>query len=125
MLEGNPIDEVIVAEWDVGEQRLLDLVEEAHRAGARVRIAPKTTALLIHRAEYLPGQGVPLFELRPPTFTGVDWAMKRAFDVVVSVAVIVIGFPVWLVIAAGIKLGSSGPVFYRDRRVGWTSASSR
>jgi exopolysaccharide biosynthesis polyprenyl glycosylphosphotransferase len=118
VLESNPIDEVIVAEWDVGEQRLLDLVEEAHRAGARVRIAPKTTALLIHRAEYLPGQGVPLFELRPPTFTGVDWAMKRLFDVAVSVFVIVVGLPVWLVIAAGIKLGSSGPVFYRDRRVG-------
>ena len=32
---------------------------------------PKTTALLVHRAEYVAGQGVPLFELRPPTFTGV------------------------------------------------------
>jgi exopolysaccharide biosynthesis polyprenyl glycosylphosphotransferase len=118
VLDSRPIDEVIVAEWDVGEQRLLELVEQAHRHGARVRIAPKTTALLVHRAEYVAGQGVPLFELRPATFTGVDWAAKRLFDVTVSVAVIVIGLPLWAIVAVGIKLGSRGPVFYRDRRIG-------
>ncbi len=37
--------------------------------------------LLTQRAEYVPGQGVPLFELRPPVFAGLDWMMKRAFDV--------------------------------------------
>src|SRR4029077_14048549 len=110
--------EVIFAEWDVGEQPLLDLVEEAHKHGARVRVVPKTTALLVHSAEYVPGQGARLFELRPPTFTGVDWVVKRMFDVSVSVIVIVIGLPLWLIVAAGIKLGSRGPVFYRDRRVG-------
>ncbi len=61
---------------------------------------------------------MPLFELRPATFTGVDWAVKRLFDIAVSVAVIVIGLPLWAVVAAGIKLGSRGPVFYRDRRIG-------
>jgi exopolysaccharide biosynthesis polyprenyl glycosylphosphotransferase len=118
VLASRPIDEVIVAEWDVGEQRLLELVEQAHRHGARVRVAPRTTALLVHRAEYVAGQGVPLFELRPATFTGVDWAAKRLFDVTVSVAVIVLGLPLWAIVAAGIKLGSRGPVFYRDRRIG-------
>ena len=45
-----------------------------HGARAKVRIAPKTTELLTQRAEYVPGQGVPLFELRPPTFAGTDFA---------------------------------------------------
>ena len=61
---------------------------------------------------------MPLFELRPPAFAGADWAVKRAFDVVVSAAVVVIGLPLWLLIAAAIKLTSPGPVFYRDRRIG-------
>ena len=38
------------------------------------RLAPSTTELLVHEGEYVPGQGVPLFELRPPLLTGVDWA---------------------------------------------------
>jgi exopolysaccharide biosynthesis polyprenyl glycosylphosphotransferase len=118
VLEAQPIDEVIVAEWDVGERRLLELVEQAHRRGARVRIAPKTTALLVQRAEYVAGQGVPLFELRPPVFTGFDWALKRGFDLVVSALVVVLGSPLWVLIAVAIRLTSKGPVFFRDTRVG-------
>jgi lipopolysaccharide/colanic/teichoic acid biosynthesis glycosyltransferase len=61
---------------------------------------------------------VPLFELHPPIFGGTQWAVKRAFDVVVGALIVVIGLPIWLVIAAAIKLGSRGPVFYTDRRIG-------
>jgi exopolysaccharide biosynthesis polyprenyl glycosylphosphotransferase len=111
-------DELIVSGVDLREQELLDLVERAHSWGVKVRIAPTTTELLTQRAEYVAGQGVPLFELRPPVFAGVDWVIKRAFDVVVSAALIVIAAPVWAVIALFVKLDSSGPIFYRDRRVG-------
>ncbi|MHB8642904.1 MAG: exopolysaccharide biosynthesis polyprenyl glycosylphosphotransferase, partial [Gaiellaceae bacterium] len=112
------LDELIVTDSDFDEQELLRLVDEAHRSGVKVRVAPKTTELLTQRAEYVPGQGVPLFELRPPAFAGADWALKRTFDLAVSAVVVVLGLPLWLVIAAAIKLESRGPVFYRDRRVG-------
>ena len=67
---------------------MLEIVETAHRAGVKVRIAPKTTDLLLQRGEYVPGQGMPLFELRPPVFAGTDWVVKRAFDLVVSSVVV-------------------------------------
>jgi exopolysaccharide biosynthesis polyprenyl glycosylphosphotransferase len=111
-------DEVIISGSDLGEEDLLDLVEEAHRWGVKVRIAPTTADLLTQRAEYVPGQGVPLFELRPPVFAGLDWAVKRGFDLVVSFGLIILAVPVWAVIALAVKLDSPGPIFYRDRRVG-------
>jgi exopolysaccharide biosynthesis polyprenyl glycosylphosphotransferase len=111
-------DEVIVSGADLGEERLLELVQEAHRWGVKVRIAPTTTELLTQRAEYVAGQGVPLFELRPPVLAGLDWVAKRAFDILVSGAIVVVAAPFWLLVALAIKLDSSGPVFYRDRRVG-------
>jgi exopolysaccharide biosynthesis polyprenyl glycosylphosphotransferase len=111
-------DEIVLNEGSMSEERLLDLVETAHRAGVRVRIAPTTTELLLQRAHYVPGQGAPLFELRPPVLAGSDWAVKKAFDVVVSLLVLLVGMPLWLLIALAIKLDSRGPVFYRDRRVG-------
>ncbi len=83
-----------------------------------MRVAPKTTELLTQHAEYVPGQGMPLFELRPPVLVGLDWAVKRAFDILVSLVVLVVGLPLWLAIAAAIKLTSRGPVLYSDRRVG-------
>jgi exopolysaccharide biosynthesis polyprenyl glycosylphosphotransferase len=109
---------VILNEGDFDEAAVLEIVETAHRAGVRVRIAPKTTDLLIERGEYVPGQGMPLFELRPPVLAGTDWALKRAFDLAVSAIVVVAGIPLWLLIAVAIKLDSRGPILYRDRRIG-------
>ena len=118
VLDSQRVDELIVADSDLDERQLLEMVEQAHRRGVKVRVAPKTTQLLTQRVDYVPGQGVPLFELRPPAFAGVDWAVKRTFDLVVSAAVLVLALPLWLVIALAIKLDSRGPVLYRDRRVG-------
>ena len=111
-------DEVILTEQDLPEETVLAAVEAAHRAGVKVRLAPSTTDLLVHEGEYVPGQGVPLFELRPPVLTGADWTLKRSFDLVVSAVVLVLGTPLWLLLAAAIKLDSRGPVLYVDRRVG-------
>jgi lipopolysaccharide/colanic/teichoic acid biosynthesis glycosyltransferase len=44
--------------------------------------------------------------------------IKRAFDVIVSLLVIVIALPLWLAVAIAIKLDSLGPVFYRGPRIG-------
>jgi exopolysaccharide biosynthesis polyprenyl glycosylphosphotransferase len=118
ILAEHEVDELIVTDSDFAERDLLEMVEQAHRSGVKVRVAPKTTELLTQRAEYVPGQGPPLFELRPPVFAGADWAVKRAFDLVVASAVLVLGSPLWLAIAAAIKLTSRGPVFFSDRRVG-------
>ena len=117
-LAATTVDELIVADAGLDEQELLELVEAAHRRGVKVRVAPRTTELLVERGEYVPGQAVPLFELRPPAFAGTDWAVKRAFDLAVSALVVVLGLPVWLLIAALIKLDSRGPVIYTDPRVG-------
>ena len=111
-------DEVILSEAHFNERTVLEIVEQAHRRGIKVRLAPDTTELLVQRGEYVPGQGAPLFELRPPVLTGWDWAVKRMFDILVSVLVSVLLLPLWLVIALAIKLGSRGPVFFVDRRIG-------
>ena len=118
VLDSRRVDELILTESDFDERQLLEIVDQAHRRGVKVRVAPKTTELLTHKAEYVPGQGVPLFELRPPVFAGADWVIKRTFDIVVSGAVLIVGLPVWLAIAASIRITSPGPVLYRDRRVG-------
>ena len=74
----------------------MEIVEQAHRQGIKVRLAPDTTELLVQRGEYVPGHGAPLFELRPPVLTGWDWAVKRTFDIAVSVLVAVLLLPLWL-----------------------------
>jgi exopolysaccharide biosynthesis polyprenyl glycosylphosphotransferase len=118
VLATNQADELIVTDSDFSDRELIEIVEQAHRRGVKVRVAPRATELLIERrGEYVPGQ-VPLFELRPPVFVGADWLVKRGFDLFVSVLVAIVGFPLWAFIALAIKLDSPGPVFYRDSRIG-------
>jgi exopolysaccharide biosynthesis polyprenyl glycosylphosphotransferase len=118
VLAAEPLDELIVADAGLSEVRLLEIVDAAHRRGVKVRIAPRATELLIERGEYVPGQGVPLFEVRPPIFAGADWVTKRVFDLVVAVLIVLVMSPFWLLIALAIKLTSRGPVFFADERIG-------
>jgi exopolysaccharide biosynthesis polyprenyl glycosylphosphotransferase len=118
VLDETRVDELIVTDSGFSERQLVEIVSDAHRRGVRVRIAPKATELLTQRAQFVPGQGVPLFELHPPAFIGIDWVVKRGFDLFVSVLVLVVGLPLWLAIAAAVKLTSRGPIFYRDVRIG-------
>jgi exopolysaccharide biosynthesis polyprenyl glycosylphosphotransferase len=119
VLAADQVDELIVTDSDFSDRELIEIVEQAHRRGVKVRVAPRATELLIERrGEYVPGQGMPLFELRPPVFVGADWLVKRGFDLAVSTLVAILGLPFWALIALAIKLDSPGPVFYRDRRIG-------
>src|SRR4029077_2331237 len=112
------IDEVIIADADFPQQRAVELVDVCHNQGVRVRIAPSTMELLVHRAEFVPGQSVPLFELKPPVFEGFDYALKRSFDLVGSLLITLLISPVLLACAVAIKLTSRGPVIYRSMRPG-------
>ena len=44
--------------------------------------------------------------------------IKRSFDIMASGTLLVLGFPVMLLAALAIKLGSPGPIIYRQERVG-------
>jgi len=85
VLDDHEVDELIVNGADVREQQLVDLVERAHQRGVQVRVAPTTADILRHRAEYVPGQAVPLFELRPPVFAGFDYDVCKGCELCAEV----------------------------------------
>jgi exopolysaccharide biosynthesis polyprenyl glycosylphosphotransferase len=112
------IDEVIIADPDFPQEYALDLVDRCHQRGVAVHVVPSTMEILIGRAEFVPGESVPLFTLRPPVFEGVEFALKRTFDLVLSVIMLIVLSPVLLVIAIAVKLTSRGPVIYHSIRPG-------
>ncbi len=111
-------EEVIIADPDFPQDRAVELVDLCHQRGVTVQVAPSTMEILIDRAEFAPGHTVPLFTLRAPVFEGVDYALKRTFDLVVSVVTLIVLSPLFLAIAVAIKLSSRGPVIYRSVRPG-------
>jgi exopolysaccharide biosynthesis polyprenyl glycosylphosphotransferase len=118
VLQTHRVDEVVIADPDFPQQQAVELVDQCHQRGVRVRIAPSTMEILVHRAEFVPGQSVPLFELKPPVFEGVDFLLKRTFDVVGATLLMIVLSPVLIAIALAIKITSRGPAFYASIRPG-------
>ncbi len=118
VLAAERIDEVIIADPDFPQVEAVELVDRCHRRGVRVRIAPSTMEILIQRAEFVPGQSVPLFELGPPVFEGIDFALKRTFDLVGAALLLIVLSPLLLAIVIAVRLTSRGPIVFHSIRRG-------
>ncbi len=112
------VDEVLIADPAFPQEQAVELVDRCHRRGIRVRVAPSTMEILMDRVEFVPGQSLPLFELKPPVFEGVDFVIKRAFDIVGAALLLLLLSPVLLAIALAIKLHSHGPMLFHSMRPG-------
>ncbi|HUB73686.1 MAG TPA: sugar transferase [Solirubrobacteraceae bacterium] len=112
------VDEVIIADPEFPQDDAVELVDQCHRRGVRVRLAPSTMEILVHRAEFIPGQSVPLFELGPPVFEGIDFALKRTFDIVGATLLLILLSPLLLAITIAVRVSSRGPVLFHSMRRG-------
>ncbi len=56
--------------------------------------------------------------LRLPAWPDYPGTIKRVLDVLFSLIILCLAAPLFLLIAAGIKLHSPGPVFFRQKRIG-------
>jgi exopolysaccharide biosynthesis polyprenyl glycosylphosphotransferase len=118
VLAEHRIQEVVIADPDFPQEDAVELVDQCHRRGVEVHVAPSTMEILIQRAEFVPGQSVPLFTLKPPVFEGVDFAVKRSFDAVGATLLLLVLSPLLLALALAVKLTSRGPILYRSARPG-------
>jgi exopolysaccharide biosynthesis polyprenyl glycosylphosphotransferase len=112
------VDEVLIADPAFPQDQAVELVDRCHQHGKRIRVAPSTMEILMDRVEFVPGQSLPLFELKPPVFEGVDFVIKRTFDLVGATLLIALLSPLLALMALAIKLDSRGPVLFRSPRPG-------
>lgn len=118
IIERESIDEVIIADPAFPDREAIELVDSCHERGVRVRVAPSTMEILAKRADFVPGQTLPLFELRSPVFEGFDYIVKRSFDLAGAALLLMVLSPLLALSAAAVKVSSRGPVFYRSWRPG-------
>jgi exopolysaccharide biosynthesis polyprenyl glycosylphosphotransferase len=112
------IDEVLITDPDFPQSEAVELVDRCHRQGVRVRVAPSTMEILMERVEFVPGQALPLFELKPPVFEGIDFVIKRLFDLVGALLLLIVLSPLLLLTALAIRLNSRGPALFHSTRPG-------
>jgi exopolysaccharide biosynthesis polyprenyl glycosylphosphotransferase len=93
----------------------------AERIGERnvdVQFVPDMQRLHVTRMRLREIAGIPFISVRDKGLTGMDRIIKRAFDLVVTVPLLVLLSPVLLGIALLVRISSPGPVLYRQSRLG-------
>ena len=81
-------------------------------------LAPAITDVAGPRITTRPIAGLPLLCVEKPQFTGPRRVIKEAIDRVAASVGLVLLLPLLVAVAGAVKLTSSGPVLYRQERVG-------
>ena len=119
------IEEVIITDSDFPQKRAVGLIDVCHARGVRVRVVPSTIEVLTGGAALVPGDAVPLLDVRPPALDGFDFVAKRSFDFVVAGLGLLVLAPALALVALLIKTTSRGPVLHRGLRPGIGGRSFR
>lgn len=97
-------------------QRVLTTVE-SH--GAHAMLVPDFVDILPSRPRFDEFAGLPIIDTRyAPLDDIVNASIKRAFDIVFALLVLVVLSPVFAVIAIAVKMSSPGPAIYSQERLG-------
>lgn len=112
------VREVFVGLDSSDHERLLDVLQVCEGVNVGVKILPSMYDIVSGQARITSIYGLALMDVRPGLLTPWEAVLKRGLDVVVAAMILVVGLPVWLIIALAIKLDSSGTILYRQERVG-------
>jgi exopolysaccharide biosynthesis polyprenyl glycosylphosphotransferase len=112
------VKNLIVAFSSVADARVSRLIQRCQELGVEVSVVPRMFDTINNRVGYDTVGGLPLMSFTTVNPRGVQFALKHAFDRVFALALLVLLSPVILCAALAVRLSSSGPVLFRQRRVG-------
>jgi exopolysaccharide biosynthesis polyprenyl glycosylphosphotransferase len=114
----NAIDQVVITlPWQY-QRKIERLVNESEQAGARPRVVPDVFQLSLGGVNVEDLNGIPLIGVKHSSLTGLNQVLKRGFDLSLASLAAIVTSPLWLFVAAAIKLDSPGSVLFRQMRIG-------
>lgn len=112
------IDIVYIALPMMAENRIKSLIDELSDTTLSVFFVPDLLMFDLLRGQWYSMYGIPVISIFDTPFYGIDGAIKRIFDIVFAIIVLLIIIIPMLLIAVAIKIDSKGPIFFKQRRYG-------
>jgi exopolysaccharide biosynthesis polyprenyl glycosylphosphotransferase len=110
-------DCLFIASMSTTEADMSRVTRVARRAEVEVRVLANLPQMLTSRLAVLKVGPAIAVALRPVRLSGPQAAMKRAIDLAVASAALLLTLPLWPVIALAIRLDSRGPALFHQERV--------
>ena len=109
---------VVVVCGYLTDEQFQQVVDTALTGGCQVLSVPRSVEIAGVHPTTVWRRGQPLVELTAPSLKGQHLVIKRAVDLLGALLGLLVLSPVFAILALLIKLGSLGPVFFRQERVG-------
>ena len=105
-----------VVSYDIHSETRNKIVKFCYSESVRLYTTPKVSDILIKGADTIHMFDSPLLLMRNSGLLFEQKLIKRIFDIVVSIVVLIITSPIYLCAAIAIKLYDGGPVLFRQDR---------
>jgi Undecaprenyl-phosphate glucose phosphotransferase len=121
-IRSGQVQEVVISVPWTEEDRILRLLGRLRAYPVDIRLAPSKLDFPFARARYSSMSGVTLLDVFSAPISGWRRVVKRAEDLVIGSALLLLFLPLMLVIAAAVRWDSPGPIFFRQKRYGYNNA---
>jgi exopolysaccharide biosynthesis polyprenyl glycosylphosphotransferase len=118
VIAGHAIDHVFVALPHASSSAMMALLDRLVRSVVSIHVVPDLLQFMVLRSRVEDLDGLPTINLSEAPMEGWSRFVKRAFDLVVAMAALVVLSPLMILIALLIWLEDGGPVLYRQVRMG-------
>jgi exopolysaccharide biosynthesis polyprenyl glycosylphosphotransferase len=118
IVETHGVDAVVVAWGELRERQLLRTLRSATSYQLEVLYVPRFFTLQGGTLSPPSVGGIPLERLAPAAEDTPGWRVKRGIDIAFSLTLLLALAPLLAALAIATKLSSSGPVLFRQTRVG-------
>jgi putative colanic acid biosynthesis UDP-glucose lipid carrier transferase len=112
------IDLIYIALPMSSRPRILSLLDELRDTTASIYFVPDTFVTDLIQGRISQICDLPVISACETPFTGFNALIKRVSDIVLSLLILLLVSPLFLLMALGVKATSPGPVFFRQRRYG-------
>jgi putative colanic acid biosynthesis UDP-glucose lipid carrier transferase len=117
-LELADLNEVWLALPLTDEEKIKKVLHALRHSTASIRFIPDLFMLRLINHGVTDILGTSMLDLSTSPMTGTSQLIKWAEDKILSVLILMALSPLMLILAAGVKISSKGPVFYRQERIG-------
>ncbi|MFK5913597.1 MAG: undecaprenyl-phosphate glucose phosphotransferase [Woeseiaceae bacterium] len=100
------------------QKRVLDMLDELHDTTASVYFMPDVFVYELIQARMDSIADMPLVALCETPFSGMNGVLKRLSDIIFSVLILLLIFPILLIVGLAVKLTSPGPMLFAQKRYG-------
>ena len=112
------VDELIVAIDSGTHDEFLDILDACKRLDVSVRITSELFDVVGEKISTEKYADIPIIDVSSHYNNALTLGVKRVIDIAISIFALVVLSPIMVAIIAAIKLSSSGPVLFKQSRVG-------